>query len=271
MDGVLTTDRTASMPKLAGDFYGEVDNVTRGVTLPCGFGLGFDQPCDVHWLSKLDGLGSFQPVGQAFMSTDVPPSLEQETQTYLGVTTIECSYSPITAGNKLVMFLESMVDADTRHLKVSRKKFTIRAEVVEDGFVCGIKIRIYQQECASIVEFQRRSGDIVAFNKLFRKASGYLGKHSCDPIGQDIWISRDIPCVASLPPKEAIAPLLDLVSSCRHTQMLAEVASSLSVIAMDPMVAAQLRMHCAFSVLQELREVSDFSVSFPTSKLLSCL
>jgi len=151
---------------------------------------------------------------------------------------------------------------DAQVSKVNSKKFTVRAEVVFEGLPCDIKVRIYQQEQGSVVEFQRRSGDTLAFNKLYCQASRYLQGNSLHNISLD-----DMEMMSS-PTDQAIAPLLDMAAFSQDISLLSDVASVLSVLAKHPMVAAQLRTAVALSVLQHLQQFDDFSVALPTRSLL---
>jgi len=257
------TDFAASMPALPGDFYCELDDVVRGVTLPLGDAMGFSDSCAG---SKAHMLGCASNSGNEFEESDAPPPLTEEMKAYLELTTLRLSeYSAVKVANQLLTFLAQVVDA--RVHKVNHKKFTIRAEVVLDDFHCDLKVRIYQQVQTSIVEFQRRSGDTVAFNKFFRQASAYLQGHAFYGASSP----PPIPRMITLPPDQAIAPLLDMTHPCQDLAILAEVAAVLAVLAKDPKVAAQLRTACASSALQQLQRVHDFSVACPTSQLLSCI
>jgi len=147
---------------LQGDFYCEPDDVVRGVNLSVvdAMGFSFSQACNKRILKKLD-------------PSDTPPALSEEAKTHLEATTLQTrQYSPNAAVNKLLAFLRGMDDAQV--LKVNPNKFTICASAILHGFACDFKIRIYQQEQGSIVEFQRRSGDTLAFLDLYHEASEYL-------------------------------------------------------------------------------------------------
>jgi len=181
----------------------------------------------------------------------------------LEATTLHLSeHSAVIAGNSLITFLEHVVHA--RIKKVNHKKFTIRADIIIEGFPCDIKVRIYQEQRASLLEFQRRSGDSVAFMRLFSQASGYLqGQHAA----VDSWRQPEIPHMARLPPDEAIAPLIDM-AEFHDVNLLSDAAAALAAMSDDPAIACQLRMPCAFSVMQHFQQVNDFSVAFPTSHML---
>lgn len=262
------SDLAASVPTLCGDFYSEPDDVVRGLTLPLGDGMDFgsNQELDGGKLIIREHWGASAHGSRGFQAMDVAPGLSEEVERHLEATVSrldECS--PILAGNRLLTFLEQVVDA--RVNKVSHKKFTIRAEIFAQGLYCDVKFRIYQRGRACVVEFQRRCGDGVAFSKLYQRASGYLQKigdlQAVCPAVVDTECTVGLPELVALPPAQRLAPLLDMVAS--NQGLLAEVAAALAVMARDPGIAAELRMPCAFSAMQQLRQSSDFNVAFPAS------
>jgi len=259
----FSTDLGAPMPSLMGDFYCEPDDVVRGVTLPLGDGFGFSQACDIDKFSQFAHVEPFSIPSNEFQTSDVPPALPDELRPHLEATTLHLSeHSAVIAGNSLITFLEHVVHA--RIKKVNHKKFTIRADIIIEGFPCDIKVRIYQEQRASLLEFQRRSGDTVAFMRFYSQASGYLqGQHAA----VDSWRQPEIPHMARLPPDEAIAPLIDM-AEFHDVNLLSDAAAALAAMSDDPAIACQLRMPCAFSVMQHLQQVNDFSVAFPTSHML---
>lgn len=267
LDGLLgggfSTDFGAPMPALMGDFYCEPDDVVRGLTLPLGDGLGFSQACDMDKFSQFAHVETSSIPSNEFQTSDVPPALPDELRPHLAPTTLLLSeHSPIIVGNSLITFLEQVVHA--RIKKVNHKKFTIRADVIMEGFPCDIKVRIYQEQRSSLVEFQRRSGDAVAFMRFYRQVSGYLqGQHA----GVDSSRQPEIPHMAALPADQAIAPLVDM-AEFQDVNLLSDAAAALAVMSDDPAVACQLRMPCTFSLMQHLQQVNDFSVAFPTSRIL---
>lgn len=261
--GGLGADLGAPMPALMGDFYCEPDDVVRGLTLPLGDAFGFSQACDIDKFSQFAHVEALSIPSSEFHSSDVPPALPDEMRPHLEATTLLLSeHSPIIAANSLLTFLEQVVHA--RIKKVNRKKFTIRADVSIEGFPCDIKVRIYQEQRASLLEFQRRSGDAVAFMRFYTQASGHL---QGQPALVDGWRPPEIPRMASLLPDEAIAPLIDM-AEFHDVNLLSDAAAALAVMSDDPAVACHLRMPCAFSAMQHLQQVNDFSVALPASRVL---
>jgi hypothetical protein len=233
------------------------------------------QTVDGHLSTKSELLEICPSINIEFEVEDIPPTLADETKACLAATSLHLTeYSSFAAGNHLLTFLRKVVNA--RVNKVNRKKFAIRAEAVWEGLSCSMKIRIFQQERGTMVEFQRRSGDTMAFIKLFRQAAGYLQGPSFYQtvlVGEahDQAFNQKIQQLLAVPPAEAIAPLLDMADCGQDANLLGEVASALAFMAADPMVTAHLHMPCAFSVLQQLRHVDDVRIANLTSSLLPCM
>lgn len=253
--------------RLAGDFYCERENVVRGLSLACSDVMGLSQTYE----ELKQAAASWNP-SRDFDSMHAAPVLTEETRHNLQSTTLHLSNSlPITAGKALLRFLTQ--DVQARVNKVNPEKYTVRAEVNLDGLVFAVKIRIYQHEKASFVEFARRSGDSVAFSRFYHMVSAYLQGQSHGQTYLDAGRFRTVPLdadVAPLSPYDSITHLLDLA---KNPYLLAEVASALCILAMqDGRVAAELSStSCGLSMLQQLSEVDDFSVSLPTAALRSCM
>lgn len=275
-ESVPAIDCAEYKPLFIGDFYSEPDDVVRGLTLPAGFesshlggaGLPFGEMFDGDKMSHAIWLGSSSNLADHFVAEYEPPSISVEIQAFLEPTWLHLTHhSPVAAGNDLLSFLRNEIDAKVS--KVSQKKFTLRAEAFVGGLWCSIKVRIYEDGGGSVMEMQRRSGDSISFFNLYRQVSEhFLGSSALQTVSPSPLRIPDIP--SSLP-NQGIAPLLDMADSCRDVNMLAEVASALHAMVADPAVAAELRMPCGVAVLEQLSEVSDFRVSFPTSQLLSCM
>lgn len=128
---------------------------------------------------------------------------------------------------------------------------------------------MYQNESGTLVEFQKRSGDSIAFSSLYRQASAYL-LGAPPPETATLHLPTTLQNEA-LPAEQAIASLLEMADSCADMNLLAEVASALSALATDPAVANALRMPCAVSVLHQLDQVEDFRVAHPMSNIPTCI
>lgn len=82
-------------------------------------------------------------------------------------TTFTVAASPVLVSNLVLDFLEASL---ATIVKVNRSKFTVKAVATVEGLECVLKIRVYWQGTACAVEFNRRSGDGLAFGALFRQA-----------------------------------------------------------------------------------------------------
>lgn len=192
-----------------GDFYREVDNVTRGVTLPpadplvggghsykdfdplngdfyrepdelCkGLSLGGGSYLDQQSLFGASGIDYARTLqddsrSERFEEADIPLPVPADSFFKLEATTLYgATCMPFQIGNDLLDFLEEQVSTLT---KVRRLKFSIKADVFVDGMMCTLKIRVYSQAAQQFaIEFQRRSGDGITFNNTFQKAYQFLG------------------------------------------------------------------------------------------------
>jgi hypothetical protein len=274
-----------------GDFYREPDDITRGVTLSS---FDFDNIDDV-WDPKLSGsfdtsklidapssIGNSRRLISRFQELQegrgVPEDpfffLEQTTQFLEGA-------SPSKAGNIVLDFLEKEIPSVIT--KVNDKKFTIKAEAFHSGQACQIKVYIYQQKSGCAVEFQRRSGDAIAFGGIYRKASEYLrermhgGPHAVatfstvpghlDPKG---------PCVQCTPAglsgeaaEEDLTILLQMPRQAPHLQD--EIASTVLHVAEEGQNLAAWCKPEAFDVLVELLDSERFAAAYPAAHLLARL
>jgi len=262
-EGIFTEDFGGEVPRLAGDYYSQRDDAVRGVTLSLGALINF-QGCD---LAKVHP-APLNCLCEDFDERHVPPRLSDEVKAFLGSTVLHVvDSSPVAAGNRLLAFLNREVAAHVD--KVNATKFTLRATICQDGLWCEVKIRIYQMDQGSLVELQRYSGDSIAFHRLYRQASEYLLGTSASGT---TWSPPETSQMLALSSDRDITPLLDMAHSFREdVELLAEVASALSGMAADPVVADQLRKPCACAVLQLLRQVEDFRVAFPLSQMLAAI
>merc|ERR1719181_2549482 len=120
------------------------------------------------------------------------------------------------------------------------------------GLACTLKIRIYEYLDGSLVEFQRRAGDAVAFFEIYRKAKALFGLDDLFDGGEFFKAPEK---TVDLEAKDAIAPLLGLIESAKpgaDVDLLAEVATALSAMAEeDRLVAKELRQSCGYEALQQ--------------------
>jgi hypothetical protein len=245
-----------------GDFYCGPDDVTRGITLFGDYDLGSN--------SKADGLKIVGPLvacmkgEKLFHYFHIAPILSQDIAMYLSLTTVQLDSSAVETANKLISFFTDEVRSQIN--KVDRGTFTIKSEVIVSGLHCETKVRIYQDGHASCVEFQKRSGDTIAFNRMYGLAKKYLQDGSEGDV-QD-GLEYNIPAV-DLPAGEVLRPLLEIIEHSQDVDLLAEAASGLAEAVKDPKIAVQMRQPCALSALRELRQLTDFRVADPTSQVLA--
>jgi len=262
--GVFTSDFDGELPPLAGDFYAERSNTTRGVTLDLGDVLNLHTK---HGQDKMY-LHSSSSSCQDFDDRNAAPPITNEVRAFLGHTALHLrEYSAVSAGNCLLTFLRTEVDAQVQ--KVNQTKFTLKAVVFKYGLWCKIKVRIYQDGQGSLVEFLRYSGDTLAFYSLYHQVSEFLLGPST--IQNVIRSPPATPCIEAFPADKDVSPLLEMIDSCQDVNLLAEAVSALNALAADPEVAKELRMPRAFGKLHQLRQVEDFRVAFPLSCLLSAM
>jgi len=278
-------------PPLMGDFYREPDDVVRGVSLD-SFAFDFDS-YDNHsaqWesLKVIDESTRSSPSlhAQAYRFhalqegrsvPDDPFFLLEKTTQYLA------EVSPATAGNHMLGFLEQSIPSSIT--KVNDKKITIKAETFHAGHACLIKVYIYRQQSGCAVEFQRRSGDAIAFLRTYEKAADYLSEHTgsqgclpspvhCEPS----LASSSAPAQPSAPQmplpvefSEGTAVLLQLAQEAPHLQE--EIASSILGI-VDEESSQYLAEWCkpeAMEVLLQFLASDRFVAAYPAARLLARL
>jgi len=255
---------------LSGDYYADHDDVTRGLTLFSGAESGFAPLYATDKLVELP-LRTAPSVFSQFDADCIPPALTDENRAYLAATSLVLPYAPCAAGNALLSFLRGN-QLQYQINKVNQEKFTLRADAIVDGLCCNIKVRIYDDFHGSVVEVRRRSGDTVAFSKVFQKVQQQLlGTPATDVSTFSSRTAPVLPYAEHVPTDEAIAPLLDMAAHCQDVNLIAEVVAALSAIAAEnTLAAAELRKPCAQQVFQDLRSITDFGVACPVSHLLSC-
>lgn len=250
---------------LDGDFYPESDDVVRGLTFTCrdDIGLDTDNESDNGKIVAQEKSPVSPYLIRRFRAIDIAPFFSDKIDRHFAATVLRLDQgSPVTVGNHMLKFFEQVVNA---RMQVNHKKFTMRAETSSQGYHCDVKVRLYQNGSGCVVEFQRRSGDIVAFNRLYRQAVVYLQtsadlQATCTSVVEDKCLIDFPEMVVSQPPHR-LAPLLDLVES--HPNLFAEVTAALVVMAEDPLVEAELRMPCALSTMQQLGKSNETNFALP--------
>jgi len=237
-----------------------------------------------------------EPSKIRFDATDAAPTEPQEG--FEPNTIFLQESKPADAGNRLLTFFDAEVDA--RITKINRKKLSLKVEACMTlAVACVMKIRIFQRESGSAaLEFEKCSGDTVAFNCLFRKAR----QHLCSPAGLvKTAVVDEVAMSAPLPPPPVIstcsellnirqqgqeeedkayghesslladihAPLFNIVENTQDPALQAEAATALSLVVQDKNMALEFfKLPANLNICHKLIENRDFRVSCPMAKVL---
>jgi len=185
----------------SGDPYGDLDDVTRGVSIAQPHGLDafwsaqkesscmdtnsfFLTGCDYEYssfqtepfcakLASNSAHGILAPESESFQVEHVPPTPPSSEHFFFVSTTLflkDCS--PQKIGNTLLDFFKSRVVASIT--KVRLEKYTVKAEVFADGHSCLMKARVYTHGDKYAIEVQRRAGDAFILQSTFQLLSDHL-------------------------------------------------------------------------------------------------
>lgn len=211
--------------------------------------------------------GSGSGTRDRFQHGQQPPDVPTDPFFTLAITTLKSTSSPCVIGNKLLDFFEVSNIAQVTKLKT--EKYSMKVNVFVDSRTCEAKIRIYRDgdvECA--VEFQRRQGDVMVFNRFYQEASRQLDNTSkCD--------EATAPSLSFAPPsipdtfevdlsQDQLRPLYEF--ACQdNTSLKAEAAVALAGFAKDKAVAPLLWSASCQEVLIELLRCDAKEVAYPTA------
>jgi hypothetical protein len=294
--------------QFVGDFYREPDETCRGLTLGLPE-MGYDfetfgqDPYSYQFPGAFQGDISFdkkQTYEADASSTDPSefvegfevPLVPDDPYFDLSPTTLHVSLTsgrprtPAQLGNILIEFLNANVNSSIE--KVRPKKFWIRASVFlksephSVGYaMCAVKIRIYKAlDDSFAVEFTRRAGDALVFNRVFQQASCYLKKHvkilgnagDITPpppfMGMQIQffpVEHDEPMM--------LAPILDMAAMVSQPPLQAEAAAALAELLdhggkLNGDLAASLCTEQVFQAVRYLIRATDVGVLFPLARFL---
>jgi len=295
-------DMEGSLSHMMGDFYNEPHNVTRGLTLYDGtadFSSSYPGPSGAMKLApfenEFDQQGFFlpeklctpaiiqcsepsssakgQPVAPTLMLDDgcEPPMVPCDAP--LAVTSISFGEerSPVELGNQIIHFLAEVVGVVIN--KVNSKKFTLKAEGFVDGHQCALKVRLYRRlslDGGYVAEMQRRSGDCIAFNRLYRRCSEYMTACTNSPEQSPHQFTEEV--LPEIPAENtSLEPMLDLAENMEDVQLQAEVVLAMSQMVKEADIAVQLCTPQAFLLFQKMLQIVCFSVAQPLAQLLCCL
>jgi hypothetical protein len=290
-------------PAFSGDFYREADNVTRGLTFPTSDdpglpGSAFGKFADSNFYHEPDDLlkgvtigelippplyssnevdlgysstlaGKFDVKSERFSETDVPPGVPPDSFFQLNLTSVYVtSHMPAEIGNTLLSFLGEQNSIVT---KVRHSKFAIKADMFVDMMMCSIKIRVYSQGSGQFaIEFQKRTGDAIAFQNTFQKAVAYLkprlnvvGAMEAPPLAP----IQPLGVPAGFVPQETdLMPLIDMMYLAGTPSLQAEAAADISKMAAEGQ--SSVWNPYVFQGIGELLRTSSLDVAHPTSRLV---
>jgi len=185
-DEDMVLDGWAGQP-LEGDFYrGDDNDVYRGTVLGApdllpalhgdhddGWSFAFHDK-----VSQSEPWTRWTPEAclcpRRFHVAEVAPALPEDPFFVLGITHLVLpDVASSEAANSVLDVLDGMESVSLS--KVSYSKFAIKATASAPWGTCHLKIFIYSMPAGDvIVEFQRRSGDCIAFSQTFRSASAQI-------------------------------------------------------------------------------------------------
>lgn len=287
-----------------GDFYRDPDHITRGVVMPAS---DIPQVASFHGDDEFKvppfadfhredavgfpGLAGIEAASGSmehvrFEEKDVAPLLPSDPYFKVEATTLfiqRVENSGAAVANALLDVLNQEVAAEIT--KVSKHKLAVRATIFMDRLACAAKMRVYSRGPGGdlVLEFQRRSGDPVAFAFFFQKASEALALRTGGLTGDGE--RQRAPRAVLLPPPlpftctagNALAlgdgdvlPLLDLAGYTEAPPLQAEAASALAGVAHEGKSAA-LCTEKNFQEFRKLLKADHTEVVYPTAQLLSSL
>lgn len=163
--------------------------------------------------------------------------------------------------------------------KITPQKFAIKADVFVDlGFGLAnflLKVRVLQHANTLLVEFNRRSGDGVAFGKVFDQASSFLkdrfssGK-AAPQAARALFVPPPPPPPVHKFCEGELQPLMDMVENSSVPSVRAEAIAALTNIAGAggaPSIAAKLQETQAKEVLTSLWSDSRIDIAYPAARL----
>lgn len=286
------------------DFYLEPDTVTRGLTL-----AGVDVPppdSSFKGLADVDYYREPVPVSKAlasclnpdnveysglacsapdystarFSEANCPPCAPADVFFKFTLTTLLIlSHMPHEIGNHLLDFFTQQVVSTLT--KVNRVKFSFKADVFENYAMCTMKVRVFQEREHFAIEFQRRKGDAIAFNNVFKQACRYLKSIPFSIVpnaGEEPKMASFAPPplpgqqVSSVDEAAAVlAPLLDIAKLTTAPRLQAEAAAGLATMAEDETLARQMCKEHIFKDVKMLFYASAPEVDYPTARLTRLL
>lgn len=245
-------------------FYNEDDKMMRGLCLAPGMVPdNFSSGAFYDEVSK-------PFVTPRFEHFQTPPDAPADPLFKLQPTTFICRCSAAECMNLLLDFFEFEVTSAVT--KVCRAKFAIKVDAFDKGLLCRLKLRMYRQQTSElVVEFQRRSGDTVAFHEVYQQARLKLEPRSpCTETFADVTPPIDqLEGPASV---VELSPLVDMLAQSHTPELQAEAAAGLANIASgNPTLAIVMCSVHLFEHLPKLLQIDRIDVAYPVACLLSLL
>jgi hypothetical protein len=224
--------------RLAGDYYADEENVTRGVTFHPDFAeIGGGSPFTFGSMEHKtqDYTNSEDPFSlvEAISPPPPPPLLlhirsddYSKTSSIPHITIHESDLAQVSTPSQVAFggrAFTSVTLGDASHVdalraicnffqsempgsmisKFSSNKCSIKADIFLEEELCGascsVKARLFYESKHLVAEFQRRGGDSVAFSNVFKRAQEYLRKHITGEVQADMQdLSLMIPACGQL-------------------------------------------------------------------------
>eukprot|EP00747_Dinoflagellata_sp_TGD_P194047 gnl/TRDRNA2_/TRDRNA2_61002_c0_seq1.p1 gnl/TRDRNA2_/TRDRNA2_61002_c0~~gnl/TRDRNA2_/TRDRNA2_61002_c0_seq1.p1 ORF type:complete len:409 (-),score=65.51 gnl/TRDRNA2_/TRDRNA2_61002_c0_seq1:42-1268(-) len=309
-DGDMQEWGSQSVPEFEGDFYRLPDSTLRGCTLGAASvhmgeqfdGDGwYDTSCDIHWAADSQSWAKASSESTALPPPQFPkaktPNEVPGGQASITSVLLRAGISAGEAADCLYTYLTTRVKASI--IKVRHEKFSITAAYFDesDGFLlkCTLKARVYLATDGKglIIDFSRRSGDGVAFSRIFRQASDFVRTElaarcmcpaeqqqmqatatNSDPVLRRKRIA-EVDAMAPPPELKSLKLWLDDATSQDMPPMAkAEAATALAAVA-SANVAGTAAVCAAFAakpgLLEDLVSSRCLDVAYPAARLASAL
>jgi len=245
----------------------------------------------------------FEHYNEIFADGDKPPPAPTGKYSGLAATVHEVKTgTPWSLGNSLLRFLSESLPSQSVFVellkpipsKEGKTKYNLKLLAFVHSNWCQMKVRIYlkadeESNDVYLIEFQRRSGDSLAFNCVYREAEKYLQDQLFIMDGRGNkggrrGMSLFVPPIVPLPPMQdgdlpwaepecMFGPVFDL-SKSKCVRYQAEGATAIAEMAK----AAEGKPEQQFpwsealeEMLYELLEVQEAIVAFPTVRALHSL
>lgn len=278
---------------LEGDHYCEPADVVRGVfeppsaadlvtaIAPCAESFALDDDMKNDTLDLGLFAESSQELSQSDVASDPPEHLESTHVMFAS------QHRPAELLNYLLKFFHRQrSDLAVEIVKVNRIKLSIKAHAFLNYVSTMIKVRIYQQKSPSqkfVIEFQRRSGDIVAFHKLHTYAATLLMNLPREQTCMQNCETSNLSWCVAMPERydilehTCLEPWLEIATFTQDLMLLQEAASHLANLAATTLspnnqaaatLFAQLISPRGLGAIYKLLERDQFSIAYPTAYLL---